>query len=224
MLGWDTVMDILNEDFFGYSADSSTRSRETDFESYSIISDDSTHAIVTTTEARVAGTEFSIVLLLIGVDESNNVNNANSALRGSIGFVFSGNGDTHGPMEEGEFYAFYPFPFDNEITWRQLPSHPGASRWAPGSFVIRGTARAYITSGYDRTTGLLHSDVWMIDLSSLLTEQQQQESDTDIIASNINDGLISGSADVQDEQADELDLEAFANFWSYLIALFSNNP
>lgn len=169
----------------------------------------------------MAGTEFSIVSLSIGVDESNNVNDDNSELRGSIGFVFSGNGDTHGPMEEGGFYAFHPFPFDNEITWRQLPSHPGASRWAPGSFVIHGTARAYITSGYDHTTGLLHSDVWMINL---FTEQQQQESDTGIIASNINDGLISGSADVEDEQADELDLEAFANFWSYLIALFSNNP
>merc|ERR1712232_1370944 len=55
----------------------------------------------------------------------------------------------------------------NIMRWRQLPPHPGGSRWAPGSFVMRGTARAYFTSGYDRNTEVLHSDVWMIDLSPL---------------------------------------------------------
>ncbi len=56
---------------------------------------------------------------------------------------------------------------DGGPRWRALPSHPGASRWAPGSFAMRGTARAYFTGGYDRTTGVLRSDVWGMDLSPL---------------------------------------------------------
>merc|ERR1712176_362474 len=175
MSDWVTVMGLRSKNFFSYSADDNKWNQEPDFESYSISDDDNIQHTLTTTEARVAGTEFSIILPLVGADENGNDNENNSTLRGSIGFVLSGDGDDHGPMREGEFHAFYPSPFDNEITWRQLPSHPGPSRWAPGSFVIRGTARAYFTSGYDRTTGLLHSDVWMIDLSSLFTEQQQQQ-------------------------------------------------
>jgi len=73
-------------------------------------------------------------------------------------------------MSEGEFHAFVP-PGEgrDDGTWVRLSPHPGVSRWAPGSFVLRGTARAYFTSGYDRQAGTLHSDLWSIDLSPLFT-------------------------------------------------------
>ena len=130
-----------------------------------------------TTEARVAGTQFAIELPLEG-SESN--------LKGSLGFVLSGDGSDHGPMASGEFHAYYPAGNGlldgpegaSSSWWRQLPPHPGYSRWAPGSFVMRGTARAYFTAGYDRALRNLYSDLWMIDLSSLfisLDEEQEVE-------------------------------------------------
>jgi len=214
----------IERDFYSYSANDGRWNREPDFESYSIGDGDNTVPILTTTEARVAGTEFSIVLPLVGTDENSN---NDSTLRGSIGFVLSGDGDNHASMEEGEFHAFYPSPFDNDITWRQLPSHPGASRWAPGSFVIRGTARAYFTSGYDRTTGVLYSDVWMIDLSSLFTEQQQQQQQsTTGTTSNSNDGgLVNEGTDVEEEQSEGLNVVgSFGDLWNDLLKLISNLP
>ncbi len=62
-------------------------------------------------EARVAGTQFSY-------------NNK--------GYVLSGDGDDHGPLDEGEFWEYNP----TNDSWNQLPSHPGDAIWAPGSFVI----------------------------------------------------------------------------------------
>ncbi len=62
-------------------------------------------------EARVAGTQF---------DHNGN------------GYVLSGDGDNHSFMPTGEFWQY---DYTND-SWTQLPSHPGVSRWAPGSFVI----------------------------------------------------------------------------------------
>ncbi|MEO1259041.1 MAG: T9SS type A sorting domain-containing protein [Bacteroidota bacterium] len=62
-------------------------------------------------EARVAGTQFDYE---------------------GKGYVLSGDGDDHSWMAEGEFWEYDP-TIDE---WTQLPSHPGSSRWAPGSFVI----------------------------------------------------------------------------------------
>ncbi len=62
-------------------------------------------------EARVAGTQFS---------------------HGGLGYVLSGEGSDHGPMQTGELWYYNP-DFDS---WEELPSHPGLSRWAPASFVI----------------------------------------------------------------------------------------
>ena len=62
-------------------------------------------------EARVAGTQFSY-------------NNK--------GYILSGDGDDHGPLNEGEFWEYNPLT-DN---WTQLDSHPGDAIWAPGCFVI----------------------------------------------------------------------------------------
>ncbi|MDI9311802.1 MAG: kelch repeat-containing protein [Limnohabitans sp.] len=82
-------------------------------------------------QGRVAGTQFSY-------------NNR--------GFVLSGEGDTHQSMTTGEFWSYNP----TTNAWSQLPSHPGASRWAPASFIINGEVylisgqeyRNYVTSNY----------------------------------------------------------------------------
>jgi len=206
----------IERDFFSYSTDSSEWNQEPDFESYEIDSDHSICPTLITTEARVAGTEFSIVLPLVGADENDNDTDGNDdTLRGSIGFVLSGDGGDHGYMKEGEFHAFYPSPLDNDVTWRHLPSHPGTSRWAPGSFVIRGTARAYFTSGLDRSTGFLYSDLWMIDLSPLFAEQSPNSN---------NEGLATGCDDLE-EEAEEGEVYEWWNmegidFWSFLQTYF----
>jgi N-acetylneuraminic acid mutarotase len=140
----------IERDFFSFDAAIGNWTREMDFASYAV------DGTLVTTEARVAGTQFSIVFPLVGSNDTNN-------LQGALGFVLSGDGDDHGDMDTGEFHVFDP----STGMWRELPPHPGISRWAPGSFVIRGTARVYFTSGYDRITGGLYSDVWMIDLSEL---------------------------------------------------------
>ncbi|CAB9511859.1 Kelch repeat type 1-containing protein [Seminavis robusta] len=152
----------IERDFYSFHADDNSQwVQEVDFASYV---DDT----LMTTEARVAGTEFSVVLPLEGQPDNS--------LQGAIGFVLSGDGDDHGSMETGEFHAFYPASTTETKHWQQLPPHPGHSRWAPGSFVMRGTARVYFTSGYDRETKTLQSDVWTIDLSTLW---QPAEPDTD---------------------------------------------
>ena len=62
-------------------------------------------------EARVAGTQFSF---------------------NGKGYVLSGDGDNHGPLDSGELWEYNPV---NDL-WTQLPSHPGDAIWAPGNFVI----------------------------------------------------------------------------------------
>ncbi len=62
-------------------------------------------------EARVAGTQFSY---------------------NDKGYILSGDGDDHGPLDSGEFWEYNPLT----DSWLQLPSHPGDAIWAPGNFVI----------------------------------------------------------------------------------------
>ncbi|MDC1221183.1 hypothetical protein N8Z47_00785 [Salibacteraceae bacterium] len=52
-------------------------------------------------------------------------------------------------MEEGEFWQYDPA----DDSWLQMPSHPGISIWAPGSFVIEDTL--YFISGQNRQTGFI---------------------------------------------------------------------
>jgi N-acetylneuraminic acid mutarotase len=149
----------IERDWYHIDALTQTWVREPDFSSFDV----DTGALVTT-EGRVAGTQFSIEF--IPNEESDNDNNDtthSTSRSGSLGFVLSGDGDDHGPMATGEFHAF------NSTTgkWQTLPPHPGVSRWAPGSFVMRGTARAYFTSGYNRQNNVMYDDLWKIDLSPL---------------------------------------------------------
>ncbi len=74
-------------------------------------------------EARVAGTQFS---------------------HDGFGYVLSGDGDDHDYFETGEFWQYDPA----NDSWSELPSHPGLSRWAPGSFVIDG--KVYLVQGQER--------------------------------------------------------------------------
>ena len=175
----DGFSPYIERDWYRFESSSGQWQREVDFESYS----DSSSRVAVTTEARVAGTQFSIQL-------------ANR----SLGFVLSGDGDDHSTMETGEFHAFDP----TTGSWFQLPPHPGPSRWAPGSFVMRGTARAYFTCGYDRSTRTLFDDMWKIDLTPLFessdtTVSTDKQEDAPTVQPqpenpNMGDELSSGSS------------------------------
>lgn len=160
----------IYRDWYGFDTVRDEWTSQPELASYNVVNNKILDSSPVSTEARVAGTQFSIELPLEGGDRSGQ-------LSGSLGFVLSGDGETHDTMALGEFLAFYPkgnnFGIDGpdgsavSPWWRNLPPHPGVSRWAPGSFVIRGTARAYFTSGYDRMNGYLYNDLWLIDLSTL---------------------------------------------------------
>lgn len=135
----------IERDWYRYDALDGSWNKEEDFASYSWL--DSSAPI--TTEARVAGTEFSVA----GSCDSDR----------TLGFVLSGDGDNHGPMETGEFHVFDA----NTNDWHALPPHPGFSRWAPGSFVLQGTSQVYLLGGYDRFFGIMYSDLWTMDVKPL---------------------------------------------------------
>lgn len=163
----------IERDFFSWSNDNPKSNgawaQETSFASYDVsymFNDNGVASLSSapvTTEARVAGTQFSI---------------------GPLGFVLSGDGDDHGTMFTGEFHAFYPAGNDlmsgpdgpSASWWRRLPPHPGFSRFAPGSFVMRGSTRAYFVGGYDRYYGILHNDLYSIDLAPLFPASTLEDS------------------------------------------------
>ena len=89
-------------------------------------------------EGRVAGTQFSY---------------------NGKGYVLSGDGDDHGPLDSGELWEYNP-SLDN---WNQLNSHPGGARWAPGSFVI--DCHVYLTSGYEAETDTYYNDLLKYKIS-----------------------------------------------------------
>tara|TARA_B100001142_G_C14336471_1_gene656103 strand:+ start:326 stop:2287 length:1962 start_codon:yes stop_codon:yes gene_type:complete len=89
-------------------------------------------------EGRVAGTQFSF---------------------NGKGYVLSGDGDDHGPLDSGELWEYNP----NSDTWTQLTSHPGGARWAPGSFVIG--CNVFLTSGFDAESNTYYNDLVSFKLS-----------------------------------------------------------
>ena len=175
---------MIERDWYQFSATNNyngTWRREADFASYDYLlsssaASASAAATPITKEARVAGTQFAIELPL-----RNDSNPGN--LSGTWGVVLSGDGDNHLTMPTGEFHGWNngtslsssssasssSSSSSSSGRWYQLPPHPGPSRWAPGSWVMRGTAHAYFTSGYDHSTETLYKDVWRIDLSNLFT-------------------------------------------------------
>lgn len=90
-------------------------------------------------EARVAGTQFA---------------------KDGFGYVLSGDGDDHGPLDYGEHWRYNPA----SDTWTEMPPHPGGARWAPGSFVLG--CYVYLTSGLEGLTDTYHQDLWRFSLSA----------------------------------------------------------
>ena len=95
----------IERDWYRYDPEQSTWTREDDFVSYDAASGD-----IATTQARVAGTEFTIERPLRDADNgefssamqlSGGVG-IGSKLSGSLGFVPSGDGDDHSTMATGE--------------------------------------------------------------------------------------------------------------------------
>jgi len=99
-------------------------------------------------ESRVAGTQFD---------------------HGGFGYVLSGDGSNHSYMEEGEFWQYTP----TEDSWKQMPSHPGISLWAPGSFVIEDTL--YLIGGQNRQSGFVQGDSWRFVLVEVEEEDEEEE-------------------------------------------------
>ena len=88
-------------------------------------------------EARVAGTQFAV---------------------DGKGYVLSGDGDNHGPLDYGEFWEYDP----DTDSWTELAPHPGGARWAPGSFVLG--CHAYLTGGLEGSSDTYHHDLWRYTL------------------------------------------------------------
>ena len=166
--GHSGVDPYIERDWYRYDALDGTWNPEGDFVSYSF--EDSLSPI--TTEARVAGTQFSVA----GSCESDR----------TLGFVLSGDGSDHRTMNTGEFHVFDPST--EKSIWHALPSHPGPSRWAPGSFVLQGSSRAYLFGGFDRQQNILFSDLWTIDLRPLFDEETVEINGEDVGS----DGEING--------------------------------
>ena len=76
-------------------------------------------------ESRVAGTQFSY---------------------NGKGYILSGDGDNHGPLDSGEFWEYET----SNDSWLQLNSHPGDAIWAPGNFVI--DCNVYFLLGQNNNT------------------------------------------------------------------------
>ncbi|MDA9726994.1 hypothetical protein N9U48_00615 [Bacteroidota bacterium] len=109
-----------------------------DFYKYEVSSNQWTQLNDFPSEGRVAGTQFSF---------------------NGKGYVLSGDGDDHGPLDSGELWEYDPVN-DN---WIQLTSHPGGARWAPGSFVI--DCNVFLTSGYEAETDTYYNDIIKLKIS-----------------------------------------------------------
>lgn len=116
-------------------------------------------------EARVAGTQFDW---------------------GGFGYVLSGDGDNHNYMQNGEMWQYNPGT-DN---WQQLTSHPGESRWAPGSFVINNDV--YFFGGYNRFTQQYPNDLWKFDLGASTGINNEAVTKTTVYPNPANDFIAWG--------------------------------
>jgi len=109
-----------------------------DFYQYDILSESWIQLNNFPSEGRVAGTQFSF---------------------NGKGYVLSGDGDDHGPLDFGELWEYDP----TLDAWTQLMSHPGGARWAPGSFVIG--CNVFLNSGFEAESGIYHNDLWSFKIN-----------------------------------------------------------
>ena len=110
---------------------------------YDIAGETWTQVATLPAEGRVAGTQFSY---------------------DGLGYVLSGDGDDHGSMNTGEFWAYDPLT----DTWDELPSHPEGSRWAPASFIING--EVYIINGTSFSQYV--TQIYKFDLNPVLSTHE----------------------------------------------------
>ena len=110
---------------------------------YDIVGKTWTQVATLPAEGRVAGTQFSY---------------------GGLGYVLSGDGDNHGSMNTGEFWAYEPLT----DTWDELPPHPEGSRWAPASFIIDG--EVYIINGTSFSEYV--TEIYKFDLNPVLSTHE----------------------------------------------------
>ena len=117
-------------------------------------------------EARVAGTQFDAH---------------------GYGYVLSGDGSNHSYMPTGELWRYDPAV----DTWTQLLSHPGNSRWAPGSFVINNEVHFF--GGLNRLTNSYPLGYWKFILenpSSSIGEQEQVLANTYVYPNPANNQIL----------------------------------
>jgi len=118
-------------------------------------------------EGRVAGTQFSY---------------------DGLGYALSGDGDNHGSMNTGEFWAYDPVT----DTWDELPPHPEGSRWAPASFIING--EVYIINGTSFSEYV--TEIYKFDLNPTLSTPELINSSINIYPNPVIDIIkidVSGS-------------------------------
>ena len=122
-------------------------------------------------QARVAGTQFS----------------ANG-----LGYVLSGDGQTHNFMPTGEMWEYNPAT----DSWTQLTSHPGRSRWAPGSFVINN--EVFFFGGLDRFSSSYPNDTWRYNLGGGATSLNNlsQDNASTVVYPNPANEVLSWKSDL----------------------------
>merc|ERR1711865_41691 len=247
----------IERDWYKWDTSQQQWITEPNFESYSLGTEEDSNVPVTT-EARVAGTQFTVsssspssslchtnvaagtTTSTTAIGRSSNTFPESIATTTTLGFILSGDGSDHRTMATGEFHVYDPSGGSTSPEegmqkkyWRVLPSHPGQSRWAPGSFVLPGTQRVYMLGGYDRATRILHDDLWTIDVaplfrssvdgtsssSSLVVEEEEEEEPIIITITDTtdDDNKLNAHSDVSDSSnggsltTDELKEEEIQN-------------
>ena len=115
-------------------------------------------------EGRVAGTQFNM---------------------NGFGFILSGDGDNHNYMDTGEMWRYNPA----DDSWLQFPSHPGKSRWAPGSFVINN--EVFFLGGVNRFTNTFPKDFVSFDMSAATLELEKEQLENIYFYPNPANNIIS---------------------------------
>ncbi|MCR9153131.1 MAG: T9SS type A sorting domain-containing protein [Bacteroidetes bacterium] len=114
-------------------------------------------------EARVAGTQFD---------------------HNGYGYVLSGDGDNHSFMSKGEMWRYD----SGNDTWTQSDSHPGVSRWAPGSFVVGDTL--YFFGGFNRFNQTFPTTMFKYSFNSAGIGLEEEALTKGLFYPNPSEGMV----------------------------------